>query len=280
MRYVLFTISLLLIVTLPAVAWNNNQGALQTGEAPTAHQASHRIGGGDALPAATSSLAGLLGLNTSGGTTATKAVTGDDARLAQASASNRGTVALNTSGGTTATMAVIGSDARLAQASSSNRGTVALNTSGGTTATMAVIGSDSRLSNARTPSAHQGSHRIGAVDALPAASTTTCGIVGLNSSSGTTASMAIAGNDTRIARVAQMRNGMAAWASGATTCTVTFGGAVPNALYTPVFSLLGASGSMPSTPSIDLTSITTTGFNIHALVGPTADISASYMTMP
>ena len=253
-----------------------NDTRLTNARTPTAHQSTHRIGGSDALPAASQSVPGLASLSAHDGTTAGKVVQADDprlalattarlgtvslatdggttagtvpeatdSRLAAASTSNRGTVSLATDGGTTAGTAVQGNDSRLAASSTTNRGTVSLATSGGTTVGTVVEANDSRLSNSRDPNAHQGDHRIGGADALPAASTTTNGLASLAEDGGTTAATAVQGSDSRLAAASTSNRGTVSLAEDRGTTA----GTVVNANDSRLTNATGSqAGLMPST---------------------------------
>ena len=75
-------------------------------------------------------------------------------------------------------------DGSTSPASTTVSGVVTIGTDGESTAGEVVSSTDSRLSDARTPTAHQSSHRVGGSDALPTGDASTPGLLKLGASGG------------------------------------------------------------------------------------------------
>ncbi|MBI4869213.1 MAG: hypothetical protein HY816_19915 [Candidatus Wallbacteria bacterium] len=164
-----------------------NDSRLSDSRAPTVHQLSHRIGGGDALPAADTSTPGLVALATDGESSGTKAPAANDSRLSDA----------RTPTAHASTHAPGGSDP-VQSGSAAQAGLLQLAADAESNSAKAAASNDSRLSNARAPTAHEASHRVGGSDALPAASTTTRGLAILADSGAASATYAVEATDPRL----------------------------------------------------------------------------------
>ena len=135
-----------------------------------AHQGTHRIGGADALPAASYTTYGITEFAANGTASADKAVVATDGRLLSSSA-NRNLL----EGGLDVTLLHWHS---LDRARANHTGT--------------------QFRNTISDFAHQGTHRIGGPDALPAGSTTTYGLLPLAVDGAATAGAAVAASDGRM----------------------------------------------------------------------------------
>ncbi|MBI4869214.1 MAG: hypothetical protein HY816_19920 [Candidatus Wallbacteria bacterium] len=175
----------------PTYAVEADDPRLSNSRTPTAHQSSHRIGGSDQLPAASTGTAGLATLATDGESSSSKAVAANDSRLSNARAP------------------IVHSDTHLSAGSDPipEANTItpglcpAFATDGQSAALKPVQANDSRLSNSRTPTAHASTHlQEGGTDPLATASTSTYGLAKLAADGGALAGTCVQGNDTRLTR--------------------------------------------------------------------------------
>ncbi|GAB7511406.1 phage tail protein [Bilophila wadsworthia] len=179
--------------TAAGTVCQGNDARLSNARTPTAHKATHKTGGADALTPADIGAAaktiqikpgtGLTGggtleadrtLTVSYGTAAGTACQGNDARLSnartptahKATHKTGGTDALTPSdiGAVPTTVQVIAGTGLSGGGSLTENRTLAV--SYGTAAGTACQGNDARLSNARTPTAHKATHKTGGTDAL------------------------------------------------------------------------------------------------------------------
>lgn len=161
----------------------------------TPHQETHRLGASDALPASSTSTAGLATLATNNESSSSKAVAANDDRLSDArdptlhGADHAGN----------------GTDP-LPAATTAISGSCLYATDGESAASKAVQGNDSRLSNARTPSTHAASHKLGAADSVGQGTTSTAGLLQLASNGETSSSKAVAADDARLTAAATVQD--------------------------------------------------------------------------
>ena len=179
--------------TAAGTACQGNDARLSNARTPTAHKATHKTGGTDALtpadigavPTTVQVIAGT-GLSGGGslaanrtlavtyGTAAGTACQGNDARLSNARTPTAHKTTHKTGGTDALTPADIGAVPTTVQVIAgtglSGGGSLAANrtlaVTYGTAAGTACQGNDARLSNARTPTAHKTTHKTGGTDAL------------------------------------------------------------------------------------------------------------------
>lgn len=136
------------------IAWTKVTGKPST-FTPSNHGSSHVAGGTDAIPEATTSVAGIVEFATDAETNALKAVQGSDSRLSDPrtplnhAANHKGD----------------GIDP-IAAATNTVRGTILIANNSESDATKACMSNDTRLSNSRTPTAHQSTHALDGSDPL------------------------------------------------------------------------------------------------------------------
>ena len=179
--------------TAAGTACQGNDARLSNARTPTAHKATHKTGGTDALTpsdigAVPTTVQVIAGTGLSGGGSLTEnrtlAVTygtavgtacqGNDARLSNARTPTAHKATHKTGGADALTPADIGAAAKTIQIKPgtglTGGGTLeadrTLTVSYGTAAGTACQGNDARLSNARTPTAHKATHKNGGTDAL------------------------------------------------------------------------------------------------------------------
>ena len=179
--------------TAAGTACQGNDARLSNARTPTAHKATHKTGGTDALTpadigAVPTTIQVIAGTGLSGGgslaanrtlavtygTAAGTACQGNDARLSNARTPTAHKATHKTGGTDALTPADIGAVPTTIQVIAgtglSGGGSLAANrtlaVTYGTAAGTACQGNDARLSNARTPTAHKATHKTGGTDAL------------------------------------------------------------------------------------------------------------------